>query len=126
MRRLALALLLLSYAGPALAQGVIPTLKISPGSCSITASIVSGTSGTLIASNPSRKSLRWMNVGAVVITVTPGTTPPAAGSGMLYEANNQGAGHQGGGEAFTESSIASNAFAYTAASTATIAVWECQ
>ena len=76
MRRLALALFALCFAGPALAQGVIPTLKISPSSCSITPTIVSGTSGTLIVANTSRKSLRWMNIGAVVITVTPGTTPP--------------------------------------------------
>ena len=126
MRRLALALLVLGLASPALAQGVIPTLKINPGSCSLTPTIVTGTSGTLVSANTARKSLRWMNIGAVVITVAPGTSPPTAGTGMLYEPNSQGAGHQGGNETFNDSSVPTNAFAYSASATATIAVWECQ
>jgi hypothetical protein len=86
--------------------------------------VVTGTVGMLIAANSARRALRWMNVGASDITVAPGTTPPAAGQGMVYQAS--GLGKQGGSESFVEPTIASNAFAFSASSSATIIVWECQ
>lgn len=90
----------------------------------VTQTIVTGTSGTLIAANPARKSLRWMVIGAADATVAPGSTPPAAGQGMIYQAS--GAGKQGASEVFMEGAMATNAFAYAASASTSIVVWECQ
>ncbi len=106
------------------ANGAVPTIPITPGACTMTYQMVTGTSGTLIAANAARKSLRWMNVGAADVTVSPGTTPPTISQGMVYAAT--AAGKQGGGETFNDPAVATNAFSYAAPSSATIAVWECQ
>ena len=92
----------------------------------ITQTVVTGTSGTLIAANASRKSLRWMNVGAATVTVAPGTVAPTVGQGMVYEASSSGATHQGGSETISDVSQATNAFSFSAAASAVVVVWECQ
>ena len=100
-----------------------PAIITTPNGCTTTQlPLVTGTSGTLIAANTNRKSLRFMNIGGSDITVSPGTTAPTIGQGMIYAAT--ASGKQGASETINDPAIATNAFSFSAATSATIVVWE--
>ena len=79
--------------------------------------------GQLIGSNPSRKSLRWMDVGTNPMTVVPGAGTPVVGSGMNYNGGN-GSGQQGSSEQFDAGAVPTNAFQAISAAGTTAIVWE--
>ncbi len=83
---------------------------------------VSAANTPLVAANASRKSLKWMVIGAADVTVAPGTTC-AVGVGMIYQAGGAGDGHQGSSEDFPNG-CPTNAFACAAAAGTKILVWE--
>lgn len=117
-----------AYIAVATAQGLPITGSISstPDQYVVTQTIITCTSttGTLLASNSSRKSLKWMNTGAVDVTITPGASAAVATVGMIYQAGSLN--KQGSSEAW-EHGAPTNAFqCITASGSATVTVWEGQ
>lgn len=96
----------------------LPTTTITQTFVSVTS-----TSSQLIASNSSRKLLKWMVVGANAVTITPGASAAVFGQGMIY--GSGGPNSQGGSETF-DAVVATNAFQVIAAPglTSTVTVWE--
>jgi len=84
---------------------------------------VSAASSQLIASNSSRKTLRWMVVGANDVTIVPGASSAVFGTGFIYQA--QAANKQGSSETFA-SVVPTNAFQVVCNTglSSTIIVWE--
>lgn len=83
------------------------------------------TSATLTAANPSRKALRWMNVGANPMTVAPGAVSVTAGAGMNYNPAPDSAS-QGGSDTFGSNEVSLQAFSAISTGGTTVIVWEGQ
>lgn len=111
------------YTSPGSGSGP-SSVVTTPGTCAITSSFPSGTSGLLAAANSNRKSIRWMNIGGTDVTVDVGPSPPTVGRGMIYDTT--AAGRQGGSDSFADPASPTNAFSFSAASSASLVVWECQ
>lgn len=84
--------------------------------------LAAATSAALIAANPARVALRWMNVGANPFTVVPGAGPAVAGAGMSYNGAS-GVGLQGGSDTF-DADVSQQAFAAISTAGTTVVVWE--
>jgi hypothetical protein len=100
-------------------------VSFGPGQLTWTQTVVvlgAAASATLVAANPNRKGLRWMNVGANPMTVVPDAGPAVAGTGMSYN-GAAGTGQQGGADTFPGDTSAQQ---FTAISTlgTTVVVWE--
>lgn len=81
-----------------------------------------GTSTQIVAANPLRKGLRWMNVGTNPMTAVPGAGPAVAGLGMNYN-GAAGAGQQGGADTFP-GDTSGQAFQAISTAGTTVVVWE--
>jgi len=105
----------------------IGSVTANPYAGTITATVVTltaATSATLIASNSTRKGLRWQNIGANPATVVPGGSAAVVGNGPNYNGPPQGTGFQGGGESFEGAAVPTNAFQAISTGGTTIIVWE--
>jgi len=96
----------------------LPTLTWTQTSVALTAA----TSATLIASNASRKALRWMVVGSNPMTVAPGAGPVTANAGFNYNGSSA-SGFQGGSDDFT-GEISTQQFSAISTLGTTAIVWE--
>lgn len=116
---------------PALVVAVSPNsqpLSVLPNAITWTqtqVTLVAGVSQTLIAANPSRKALRWMDVGTSSMTVAPGAVTVTAGVGMNYDPG-AGSGRQGGAEQFVPGEMSTQAFSAISAAGTIVTVWEGQ
>jgi len=120
MCRTLFALLALFLAFPA---GAINIGTNSQAVLTQTVVSVTATSSQLIAANSSRKSLKWMVVGANDVTVAPGSSSAVFGAGLIYQA--QAANKQGSADTF-DAVDPTNAYQVICAAgqTSTVIVWE--
>lgn len=92
----------------------------------ITATVVTlaaATSSQLIASNSSRKGLRWQNIGVNPATIVPGASAAVVGQGFQY-GGAAGTGLPGDGESFEGNSVPTNAFQAISTLGTTVVIWE--
>lgn len=87
--------------------------------------LVAATNQQVLASNASRKALRWMNTGVNPFTAVPGAVAAVAGNGMSYGGNN-GVGTQGGSDSFTDNEISTQAWQMISTIGTTLVIWEGQ
>jgi hypothetical protein len=86
-------------------------------------SLTGATTVSLIAANPIRKAIRWMNIGLNPMTVVPGTvTVVTVNLGMNYN-GSFGTGQQGGSDSFS-GELSRQAFsAFSTVGTSAV-IWE--
>src|ERR1700723_3279951 len=112
---------------PASAAFPCPVAVVPGGGSDLTwtqtiVTLTAATSTTLIAANPARKGLIFMDAGNNPFTFAPGTGSVVAGSGLSLNGNS-GAGTQGSAYDFS-SEVSGQAFSGISTGGTTVAVWE--